>query len=207
MERQYLQGEEMMFSRSDIEVILPALENTTKKKFNSSFSAEQKKYERSERQIQLERKDMSERLLLEKKDFVRSNLILKERRELFSRRTARRQERELQEHVVEEKLSPAELQEKHPTAVNVEEKTQLPRSPYYFPPLYKNVEKGLKEIQTAQIQMDEAKREPVDIEAIKSCRYLRLSSAQEREIKTENSLFKSHVQQNSLDDFNDDQPR
>ena len=204
MERQYLQGEEMMFSRSDIEVILPALENTTKKKFNSSFSAEQKKYERSERQIQLERKDMSERLLLEKKDFVRSNLILKERRELFSRRTARRQERELQKHVVEEKLSPAELQEKHPTAVNVEEKTQLPRSPYYFPPLYKNVEKGLKEIQTTQIQMDEAKREPVDIEAIKSCRYLRLSSAQEREIKTENSLFKSHVQQNSLDDFNDD---
>lgn len=204
MERQYLQGEEMMFSRSDIEVILPALENTTKKKFNSSFSAEQKKYERLERQIQLERKDMSERLLLEKKDFVRSNLILKERRELFSRRTARRQERELQEHVVEEKLSPAELQEKHPTAVNVEEKTQLPRSPCYFPPLYKNVEKGLKEIQTAQIQMDEAKREPVDIEAIKSCRYLRLSSAQEREIKTENSLFKSHVQQNSLDDFNDD---
>ena len=179
MERQYLQGEEMMFSRSDIEVILPALENTTKKKFNSSFSAEQKKYERSERQIQLERKDMSERLLLEKKDFVRSNLILKERRELFSRRTARRQERELQKHVVEEKLSPAELQEKHPTAVNVEEKTQLPRSPYYFPPLYKNVEKGLKEIQTTQIQMDEAKREPVDIEAIKSCRYLRLSSVQE----------------------------
>ena len=194
----------MMFSRSDIEVILPALENTTKKKFNSSFSAEQKKYERLERQMQLERKDISERLLLEKKDFVRSNLILKERRELFSRRTARRQERELQKHVVEEKLSPAELKEKHPTAVNVEEKTQLPRSPYYFPPLYKNVEKGLKEIQTTQIQMDEAKREPVDIEAIKSCRYLRLSSAQEREIKTENSLFKSHVQQNSLDDFNDD---
>ena len=194
----------MMFSRSDIEVILPALENTTKKKFNSSFSAEQKKYERLERQMQLERKDISERLLLEKKDFVRSNLILKERRELFSRRTARRQERELQKHVVEEKLSPAELKEKHPTAVNVEEKTQLPRSPYYFPPLYKNVEKGLKEIQTTQIQMDEAKREPVDIEAIKSCSYLRLSSAQEREIKTENSLFKSHVQQNSLDDFNDD---
>lgn len=202
---QYLQGQEMVFSRSDIDVVLPALENSTKKKFNNSFSAEQRKFESLEKQIQREREDMCQRLSLEKKDFVRSNLVLKERRELSSRRTARRKEREIKKPEVEEKWSPAEPEEKHST-IDYEDKPQLPRSIYYFPPLYKNVEKDLKEIQNSQMQVDLAKREPVDTESIKTCRYLRLSSAQEREIKTENVVFESDVkrQDSPPEGFNDD---
>ena len=190
MEMHYLQGEEMIFSRSDIEVVLPALEMSTQKKFNNSFLAEQRKYNKLEKQIQRERGDVSQRLLLEKRDFVRTNLVLKERRELFSRRTARKKEREFEKHVVEEKWDPAEIQERYPT-VEVNDKTQLPRSPYYFPPLFKNVEKDLKEIQNTQQQMDLAKRGPVDVEDIKNCRYLRLSSAQERELGIQYVVFES----------------
>lgn len=181
METHYFQGDEMLFSRSDIEVVLPALETSTQKKFNNSFSAEQRKHDKLERQIQREREDVNQRLLLERRDFVRTNLVLKERRELFSMRTARKKEREFEKHVVEEKWDPAEIEEKYPT-VEVDDRTQLPRSPFYFPPLYKNVEKDLKEIQNTQQQMDLAKRGPVDIKDIKNCRYLRLCSAQEREL-------------------------
>lgn len=206
MDMQYLPGGEMIFSRSDIEVVLPALENATQKKFNNSFSAEQRKYERLEKQIQCERKDLNQRLLLEKRDFVRTNLVLKERRELFSRRTARRKEREFEKHVEEEKYHPAEVQEKHPTIVNGDEKTQLPRSPYYFPPLYKHVEKDLKELQTTQLQMDLAKKEPVDVDAIKNCRYLRLRSAPEQNSKTEHSVFETKVEEKSPNSFDDNEP-
>ena len=196
----------MIFSRSDIEVVLPALENSTHKKFNNSFSAEQRKYERLEKQIQRERKDVNQRLLLEKRDFVRTNLVLKERRELFSRRIARRKEREFEKHVEEEEWHPAEAQEKHPTIVHVDEKTQLPRSPFYFPPLYKHVEKDLKELQTTQLQMALAKKEAVDIEAIKNCRYLRLRSAPEQNSKTEHSVFETEVEEKSSNSFDDNEP-
>ena len=197
----------MLFSRSDIEVVFPALENSTQKKFNNSFSAEQRKYERWERQIQCERKDVSQRLLLEKKDFMRTNLVLKERRQLFSRRTARRKEREFERHVEEETWNPAEIQEKHPMVTDGgDDKTQLPRSPYYFPPLYKHVEKDLKELQNTQLQMDLAKREPVDIEAIKNCRYLRIRSAQEEHSNTELSVFETEVEEQSANSFDDNEP-
>lgn len=205
MDGRYLQGEEMIFSRSDIEVILPALENSTQRKFNSSFSSEQRKYENLEKQIQRERKDANQRLLLERKDFVRNNLFLKERKKLSSRRTARRTERSLEKPVVQKALHPAEMHEKHST-VHAEEETQLPRSPYYFPPLYKNVEKDLKEIQTSQVQMDLAKKELVNTESIKSCRYLRLSSAQRQEIETENSDLESEQNSPAVAFFNDNEP-
>lgn len=203
MDSDYLPGEEMCFSRSDIDVVLPALENSTKKKFNSSFTAEQRRFESLEKQIRREKQDMTQRLSLEKKYFLRSNLVLKERRELSSRRTARSVHKEL-EKPAEESSVPVEIQEKHSTVV-YEEKTQLERSPYYFPPLYKNAEKGLKEIKTAtQLQMDLAKKEPVETETIKNCRYLRLSSAQEREIETEKSVpFGSEFEQNSTAEFFD----
>lgn len=204
MDRHYLQGEEMILSRSDIDVVLPALENSTKKKFNSSFTAEQRRYENLEKQIQREEHDVNQRLTLEKKDFVRSNLILKERREHSSRRSARKTDKELVEKPAEEPSSPSETDEKHSMVV-FEDMTQLERSPYYFPPLYKNVEKGLKEIQTTQVQMDLAKtKEPVDTGTIRNCRYLRLSSAQESEIKTKKSARESEFKQNSpVDSFYD----
>lgn len=203
MDRNYLQGEEMCFSRSDIDVVLPALETSTKKKFNSSFTAEQRRFESLEKQIRREQRDTTQRLTLEKKYFLRSNLVFKERRELSSRRTARTIDKEL-EKPAEESRVPDETQEKHSTVV-FEEKTQLERSPYYFPPLYKNAEKGLKEIQTAtQLQMDLAKKEPVDTKTIKNCRYLRFSCAQEKEIETEESvLFGSEFEQNLSADFYD----
>lgn len=202
MEKHYLQGEEMSFSSSDIDVILPALENTTKKKFNSSFTAEQRRFESLEKQIHREKQDVTQRLTLEKKYFLRSNLVLKQRRELSSRRTARNVEKE-HEKPAEEARVPVEIQEKHHSTVVYEEKTQLERCPYYFPPLYKTVEKDLKEIQaTTQHQMDLAKKEPVDTETIQKCRYLRLSSAQERESKAKNSVsFRSEFEQNSPVEF------
>lgn len=198
MDRQYLQGEDVMFTRSDMDVVLPSLENSTKKKFNSSFSAEQRRFENLEKQIRLEKDDMTQRLSLEKKYFLRSNLVLKERRELSSRRTARKKDREVKISA-EESMSPEETQEKH-SAVVYEEKTPLERSPYYFPPLYKNVEKDLKELQTMQVQMEIAKKEPVDTETIRNCRYLRLSTAQKREIETEKSSFGSEFEYNSAAD-------
>lgn len=203
MDRNYLQGEEMGFSRSDIDVVLPALENTTKKKFNSSFTAEQRRFESLEKQIRREKQDVTQRLSLEKKYFLRSNLVLKERRELSSRRTARNMDKEL-EKPAEESRVPIESQEKLPTLV-FEERTQLERSPYYFPPLYKNVEKGLREIQTeTQLQMDLAKKEQIDTETIRNCRYLRLSSTQERAIESVESVpFPSDFEQNSSAEFYD----
>ena len=184
MDRHYLQGEEMCFSRSDIDVVLPALENATKKKFNSSFTAEQRRFESLEKQIRREKQDVSQRLSLEKKYFLRSNLVLKERRELCSRRTARNTDKEL-EKPAEESRMPVESQENLPATLDFEESTQLERSPYYFPPLYKNVEKGLREIQTeTQLQLDLAKKEQFDTETIRNCRYLRLSATQERAIGT-----------------------
>lgn len=202
MEKHYLQGEEMSISSSDIDVILPALENTTKKKFNSSFTAEQRRFESLEKQIHREKQDVTQRLTLEKKYFLRSNLVFKQRRELSSRRTARNVDKE-QEKPVEEARVPVEIQEKHHSTVVYEEKTQLERCPYYFPPLYKNVEKDLKEIRaTTQHQMDLVKKEPVDTETIKDCRYLRLSSVQEREFKAKNSVsFRSEFEQNSSAEF------
>lgn len=194
MDGRYFQGEEINFSRADIDVMLPALENSTKKKFNNSFSAEQRKYENLERQIQRERKDVSQRLMLERKDFMRSNLILKERMKLSSRRTSTKTETLVEKPVVEEKGHPAERRQKQST-VYTEEKTELPRSPYYFPPLYKNVEKGLREIHTSQAQMDLAKKEPVNTETIKNCRYLRLSSAQERQLQSNNSVLESDAEE------------
>lgn len=198
MDRQYLQGEDVMFTRSDMDVVLPSLENSTKKKFNSSFSAEQRRFENLEKQIRLEKDDMTQRLSLEKKYFLRSNLVLKERRELSSRHTARKKDREVKMSA-EESMSPEETQEQH-SAVVYEEKTPLERSPYYFPPLYKNVEKDLKELQTMQVQMEIAKKEPVDTETIRNCRYLRLSTAQKREIETEKSSFGSEFEYNSAAD-------
>ena len=184
MDGNYLQGDEICFSRSNIDVVLPALGNATKKKFNISFTAEQRRFQSLEKQIRREQQDVSQRLSLEKKYFLRSNLFLKERRELSSRRTARNTDQEL-EKPPEESRIPVESQEKLPTLV-YEERTQLERSPYYFPPLYKNVEKGLREIQTkTQLQMDLAKKEQIDTETIRNCRYLRLSSTQERVIETE----------------------
>lgn len=208
MDGRYFQGEEMNFSRADIDVMLPALENSTKKKFNNSFSAEQRKYENLERQIQRERKDVSQRLMLERKDFMRSNLILKERMKLSSRRTSTKTETLVEKPVVEEKGHPAEMRQKQST-VYAEEKTQLPRSPYYFPPLYKNVEKGLREIHTSQAQMNLAKKEPVNTETIKNCRYLRLSSAQQRQLHSNNSVLESDAEESlpAVDGFfNDNRP-
>lgn len=201
MDGNYLQSEEMCFSRSDIDVVLPSLEDATKKKFSSSFTAEQKRFESLEKQIRREQEDVSQRLFLEKKYFLRSNLVLKERRQLSSRRTARNTDKEL-EKPAEESRIPDESQEKLPTLV-LEEMTLLGRSPYYFPPLYKNVEKGLREIQTeTQLQMDLAKKEKIDTETIRNCRYLRLSSAQVREIGTEKSKpFVSEYEQNSSTEF------
>lgn len=201
MDRNYLQGEEMCFSRSDMDVVLPALENATKKKFNSSFTAEQRRFESLEKQIRREKQDVSQRLSLEKKYFLRSNLVLKERRELSSRRTARNTDKNLEKPAEESKIQ-VESQEKLPTLV-FEERTQLERSPYYFPPLYKNVEKGLREIQTeTQLQMDLAKKEQIDTETIRNCRYLRLSSTQQRANGTEKSKpFVSEFEQNSSAEF------
>lgn len=202
MERNYLLGEEMCFSRSDIDVVLPALEDATKKKFNSSFTAEQRRFESLEKQIRREMEDVSHRLSLEKKYFLRSNLVLKERRELSSRRTGRNTEKEL-EKLSEETRIPVESQEKLPTLVS-EDRTQLERSPYYFPPLYKNVEKGLREIQTeTQLQMDLAKKEiQIDTETMRNCRYLRLSSKQERTIEYEKPQpFVSEFEENSSAKF------
>ena len=185
MDRNYLLGEEMCFSRSDIDVVLPALEDATKRKFNSSFTAEQRRFETLEKQIRREKEDVSHRLSLEKKYFLRSNLVLKERKELSSRRTGRNTEKEL-EKPSEETRIPVESQEKLPTFA-FEDRTQLERCPYYFPPLYKNVEKGLREIQTQTLlQMDLAKKEKqIDTETMKNCRYLRLNSTQERAIGNE----------------------
>lgn len=201
MDGNYLQSEEMCFSRSDIDVVLPSLEDATKKKFNSSFTAEQKRFESLEKQIRREQEDVSQRLSLERKYFLRSNLVLKKRRQLSSRRTARNTDKEL-EKPAEESRIPDESQEKLPALV-LEEMTLLGRSPYYFPPLYKNVEKGLREIQTeTQLQMDLAKKEKIDTETIRNCRYLRLSSAQVREIGTEKSKpFVSEYEQNSSTEF------
>ena len=189
MERNYLLGDEMCFSRSDMDVVLPALEDATKKKFNNSFTAEQRRFESLEKQIRREKEDVSHRLSLEKKYFLRSNLVLKGRRELSSRRTSRHTVKEL-EKPAEESRIPVESQEKLATLVS-EERTQLERSPYYFPPLYKNVEKGLREIQTeTQLQMDLAEKEKqIDTETIRNCTYLRLSSTQERTIEND----KPHV--------------
>jgi len=202
MDRNYLQGEEMCFSRSDIDVVLPALENATKKKFNSSFTAEQRRFESLEKQIRREKQDVNQRLSLERKYFLRSNLVLKERRDLCSRRTVRITAKELGKPAEESRM-PFESQEKLPATVVYEDRTQLERSPYYFPPLYKNVEKGLREIQTeTQLQMDLAKKEQIDTETIRNCRYLRLSSTQERATGTERSeQFASEFEQNSSAEF------
>ena len=205
MDRNCLLGEEMCFSRSDIDVVLPALEDATKRKFNSSFTAEQRRFESLEKQIRREKEDVSHRLSLEKKYFLRSNLVLKDRRELSSRRTGRNTEKEL-EKPSEETRIPVESKEKLPTRI-FEERTQLERSPYYFPPLYKNVEKGLREIQTeTQLQMDLAKKEKqIDTETIRNCRYLRLSSTQERAtIENEKPRpFVSEFEENSSAKFYD----
>ena len=184
-----------------MDVVLPALENATKKKFNSSFTAEQRRFESLEKQIRREKQDVSQRLFLEKKYFLRSNLVLKERRELSPRRTARNTDKNLEKPAEESKIQ-VESQEKLPTLV-FEERTQLERSPYYFPPLYKNVEKGLREIQTeTQLQMDLAKKEQIDTETIRNCRYLRLSSTQQRANGTEKSKpFVSEFEQNSSAEF------
>lgn len=202
MERNYLLGDEMCFSRSDMDVVLPALEDATKKKFNNSFTAEQRRFESLEKQIRREKEDVSHRLSLEKKYFLRSNLVLKGRRELSSRRTSRNTVKEL-EKPAEESRIPVESQEKLATLVS-EERTQLERSPYYFPPLYKNVEKGLREIQTeTQLQMDLAEKEKqIDTETIRNCRYLRLSSTQERTIENDKPLtFVSEFEENSSAKF------
>ena len=192
----------MCFSRSDIDVVLPALEDATKKKFNSSFTAAQRRFESLEKQIRREKEDMSHRLSLEKKYFLRSNLVLKERRELSSRRTGKNTEKEL-EKPAEESRIPVESQEKLATLV-LEERTQLERSPYYFPPMYKNVEKSLREIQTeTQLQMDLAEKEKqIDTETMRNCRYLRLSSTQERAIENDKPLlFVSEFEENSVAKF------
>lgn len=202
MERNYLLGDEMCFSRSDMDVVLPALEDATKKKFNNSFTAEQRRFESLEKQIRREKEDVSHRLSLEKKYFLRSNLVLKGRRELSSRRTSRHTVKEL-EKPAEESRIPVESQEKLATLVS-EERTQLERSPYYFPPLYKNVEKGLREIQTeTQLQMDLAEKEKqIDTETIRNCTYLRLSSTQERTIENDKPLpFVSEFEENSSAKF------
>lgn len=200
MDRNCLLGEEMCFSRSDIDVVLPALEDATKRKFNSSFTAEQRRFESLEKQIRREKEDVSHRLSLEKKYFLRSNLVLKDRRELSSRRTGRNTEKEL-EKPSEETRIPVESKEKLPTRI-----FELERSPYYFPPLYKNVEKGLREIQTeTQLQMDLAKKEKqIDTETIRNCRYLRPSSTQERPIENEKPQpFVSEFEENSSAKFYD----
>ena len=94
-----------------------------------------------------------------------------------------------------ESRSPEKAQEKHVVVVD-EDKPPPPleRSPYYFPPLYQNVEKDLKQKQTMQEKVKIAKKELVDTEAIKNCRYLRLSTAQKREIETEKSPFESEFE-------------
>ena len=182
MEKQYLPGKEIIFTRFNvIEVVLPALESASKKQFIKSFSAEQRKYERLEKQIQRERQDASQRLLLERKDFLRSNSFYMERRRSSSRVPLRREVREFKENVLERNWKHAELQEKHPSA------EFLNRSPYFLPPLYKNVGKDLKEIQTNQLRIELAKKESVDIKDIKNCRYLRLRSAQELDCLAEHS--------------------
>ena len=182
MEKQYLPGKEIIFTRFNVvEVVLPALESASKKKFIKSFSAEQRKYERLEKQIQRERRDASQRLLLERKDFLRSNSFFKERRRSSSRVPLRREVRDFKENVLERNWKHAELQEKHPSA------EFLNRSPYFLPPLYKNVGKDLKEIQTNQLRIELAKKESVDIKDIKNCRYLRLRSAQELDCLAEHS--------------------
>ena len=190
MDKLYLQGEEMTFTRSDIDVVLPSLENSTKKKFNSSFCAEQRRFENLERQIQMEKHEMSQRLSLERKGFLRSNLLFRERSELSSRRSSGSRGREHKMNFKESR-SPEKAQEKHVVAVDEDKPPPLERSPYYFPPLYQNVEKDLKQKQTMQEKVKIAKKEPVDTEAIKNCRYLRLSTAQKREIETEKSPFES----------------
>ena len=182
MEKQYLPGKEIIFTRFNVvEVVLPALESASKKKFIKSFSAEQRKYERLEKQIQRERQDASQRLLLERKDFLRSNSFYMERQRSSSRVPLRREVREFKENVLERNWKHAELQEKHPSA------EFLNRSPYFLPPLYKNVGKDLKEIQTNQLRIELAKKESVDIKDIKNCRYLRLRSAQELDCLAEHS--------------------
>lgn len=183
MEKQYLPGKEIIFTRFNVvEVLLPALESASKKKFIKSFSAEQRKYERLKKQIQRERQDASQRLLLEKKDFLRSNSFFKERGRSSSRVPLKREVRECEENVLERNWKHAELQEKHPSA------DFLNRSPYFLPPLYKNVGKDLKKIQTNQLRIEQlAKNESVDIEDIKKCRYLRLRSAQELDCLTEHT--------------------
>ena len=182
MEKQYLPGKEIIFTRFNVvEVVLPALESASKKQFIKSFSAEQRKYERLEKQIQRERQDASQRLLLERKDFLRSNSFFMERWRSSSRVPLRREVRKFKENVLERNWKHAELQEKHPSA------EFLNRSPYFLPPLYKNVGKDLKEIQTNQLRIELAKKESVDIKDIKNCRYLRLRSAQELDCRAEHS--------------------
>ena len=186
MEGQYLSGKEIIFTSFNVvEVVLPALESASKKKFVESFSAEQRKYERLEKQIQRERQDASQRLLLEKKDFLRSNLLFKEQRRSSSRLPLRREVRECKENVLERNWKHTELQEKH-SSVDFSN-----RSPYFLPPLYKNVGKDLKEMQTNQSRIELAKKKSVDIKDMKNCRYLRLRSAQERDCLTEHSEFEN----------------
>lgn len=186
MEGQYLSGKEIVFTSFNVvEVVLPALGSASKKKFVESFSAEQRKYERLEKQIQRERQDASQRLLLEKKDFLRSNLLFKEPRRSSSRLPLRREVRECKENVLERNWKHAELQEKHPSV------DFSNRSPYFLPPLYKNVGKDLKEIQRNQSRIELAKKKSVDIKDMKNCRYLRLRSAQERDCLTEHSEFEN----------------
>lgn len=197
MERQYLQGKEIIFTRSVVEVVLPALQTAAKKKFSDSFSAERRKYERIEKQIQREREDASHRLLLEKREFVRCNFLLKQQRKPFSGSTTRRDVREFEENILVGKLRHAERQEKHSGVDVVSDKMRLNRSPYYFPPLYKNVIKDLKDIQTSQLRMDLAKREPADLKELKNCRYLRLRLPQERENQTKNSDLESEKEKNN----------
>lgn len=196
MDRHYLQDDEITFTRSDMDIVLPSLENSTKKKLNSSFSAEQRRFENLERQIQKEKHEMSQRLSLERKGFLRSSLIFKERSELSSRRSARIKDRERKMRVKESR-SGEKAHEKHVAVVNDDKAPLLEKSPYYFPPLYKNVERDLKQKQTTQEKVEIAKKEPFDTEAIRNCRYLRLSTAQKREIETEKSSFESKLKNNS----------
>ena len=172
---EYVPFEGAFASSADTDEVLPPLESATVKKLNATNAAEQKRFEKLEKQLRREKHEARARLFLQRKGFVRSSLVLKEMRRLNSGGFAD------QSNLADIQRREGEELDAMNKSCGEEGEDSLPhysRPPVRLQPIHTQSTTDLKTRQSHRVEQDKLRRN-VDIDSIPKCRYLRVNFGEE----------------------------
>jgi hypothetical protein len=170
--------------------VLPPLDSGTVRKINSTNALVQNRFELFKNKLLKEKEEAKMRFFVKRQDFVRSSIVLQERKRLASRKKSRLRSKDdkKSESFNEEKTPSTQSLSKddlithengssttRENSLNMDTATPL-RPPFFLPPLHKNMILNLKDAKERQERQKVNWRlNEIKVEDVQSCRYLRIA--------------------------------